>query len=97
VETEHQSDLASDPDYQAGYAAMMRLRNYARRSGWPTPPERILVTELLWLERSARIAAHHDEHTLEMFDQAVKPAAWYRGRAAALRLILREAREGQGS
>ena len=92
---ENQPDFTHDPDYQAGYAAMMRLHRYAMRHDWPIPPERRLVIELLWLERSAKSAAQHGEHTLAMLDHAVQPSAWYRGRADALRNILREQRTEQ--
>ncbi len=83
-------DLADNPDYRAGYAAMMRLREYARRAGWPIPPERRIVAEILWLERSAVVAQRDAGHILEVLDQGLHPAAWYLGRADALRDILGE-------
>jgi hypothetical protein len=87
------ADLADNPDYQAGYAAMMRLHAYARRARWPIPPERRLVTEILWLERSAVIAQRNAGHLLEVLEQGLHPAAWYLGRADALRDILRDLRQ----
>jgi|GEM_PF-3042683 len=87
-----QPDITNDPDYRAGYAAMLRLRGYAERAGWPIPPPRRLISEIFWLERSAANAQHTPGRVLEMLDQPLYAAAWYRGRAAALRELLRESR-----
>jgi hypothetical protein len=75
----------NDPAYQAGYDDMMLLHEEAQRRGWRTPPERILVREILRLEHSA---AAPRANVLPVLDHAIYPPAWYRGRADALRAIL---------
>jgi hypothetical protein len=79
----------NDPAYQAGYQNMMRMHAEAQRRGWHVPARRI-AQEILWLEHSASAPAGKPLHMLE---RPLYPPPWYRGRAAALREILRHERE----
>ncbi len=79
------TDEADDPAYQAGYFDMLRMHAEAQRRGWRVP-ERRIVREIFWLEHSA--AAPRND-TLPLLDRPLYPPQWYRGRAAALREILR--------
>ncbi len=78
-----------DPAYHTGYATMMRMHAEAVRRGWRVPVRRI-VQEILWLEHSASAPAGK---ALAMLERPLYPPEWYRGRAAALREILRRERE----
>jgi hypothetical protein len=78
------------PAYRAGYTEMMRMHAEARRRGWRIPARRI-VQEIVWLEHSASAPVGQ---TLPMLDRPLYPPEWYRGRADALREILRKEHEG---
>jgi hypothetical protein len=84
------TDETDDPAYQAGYRDMMRMHAEARRRGWRLP-ERRIVREIVWLEHSA--AAPRTD-ALPLLERPLYPPEWYRGRAAALREILRAEHEG---
>lgn len=83
-------EAMQDPTYRAGYDDMMRMHAEAQRRGWRVP-ERIIVREILRLERSATPPS--GSRPLPMLESAPYPPAWYRGRAAALREILRLLRQ----
>jgi hypothetical protein len=83
----------NDPAYQAGYDDMMLLHEEAQRRGWRVPPERFLVREIVRLEHSA--AAAPRSNLLPVLSHSAYPAAWYRGRADAIRDILRRLHEEQ--
>ena len=83
-------DDVNDPAYQAGYADMLRMHAEAQRRGWQVPLRRI-VREIFLLEHSA---AGQRTDTLPMLGRRPMPPLWYRGRAAALREILRRERDG---
>lgn len=85
-----EQDDVNDPAYQAGYADMLRMHAEAQRRGWRVPLRRI-VREIFLLEHSA---AGQRTDTLPVLGRRPLPPQWYRGRAAALREILR--REGDG-
>jgi hypothetical protein len=87
-ENERDYQIEQDPAYQAGYADMMVLHAEARRRGWPAPPSRRLVTEIMWLERSAAVQQRHD-NSLPVINAPLRAPAWYLGRADAIRGILR--------
>ena len=83
-----------DPDhpaYQAGYADMMRLHTEAQRRGWRVPARR-MVLEIQWLEHSASAPVGP---ALPMLDRPLFPPEWYKGRADAIREILRLEREAE--
>jgi len=85
-------NTTQDADYAAGYAAMMAMHDEAVRRGWRTPPARRIVTEILWLERSAT-RQRTSSSALPVLEQPLYPEGWYRGRADALRELLRRAEE----
>lgn len=78
-----------DPAYDAGYADMMRMHALALRRGWRVP-ERLMILEIMRLEHSASAPTGQQ---LPMLDQPLYPEGWYRGRADAIRAILREQAE----
>ena len=78
-----------DTAYQTGYHTMMQMHAEAQRHGWRVPARRI-AQEILWLEHSASAPAGK---TVAMLERPLYPPAWYRGRAAALREILRRERD----
>ena len=80
---------SNDPNFEAGYADMMRVHARAMRRGWRVP-ERIMVMELMRLEHSA---SPPEGQPLPMLEQPLFPEGWYRGRAAAIRDILRQQNE----
>lgn len=81
-----------DPAYLAGHADMMRLHAEARRRGWRVPARR-MVLEIQWLEHSAAAPVGQP---LPMLNRPLMPPAWYKGRADAIREILRQERETAG-
>jgi hypothetical protein len=87
--TDEQDDV-NDPAYQAGHTDMLRMHAEAQRRGWRVPLRRI-VREIFLLEHSA---AGQRADTLPMLERRPMPPQWYRGRAAALREILRRERDG---
>jgi hypothetical protein len=88
-EATEMDETHNDPAYQAGYSTMMRMHAEALRRGWRVPARRI-AQEILWLEHSASAPVGK---TLAMLERPLYSPAWYRGRAAALREILRRERE----
>ncbi len=78
-------------DYRAGFAALLRLHAEAQRRGWRVT-ERFLVREIRQLEHSAH--APTSGRPLPVLDRPLYAPDWYRGRADALRQIVREQREG---
>jgi hypothetical protein len=86
--------LELDQHYQAGYRDMMWLHQEAIRRGWPMPPERRLVMEIMWLERSASMSRSQST-SLPILNHPLYPSAWYRGRAEAIKMILRETHSKQ--
>ncbi len=78
----------AERDYQAGYAQVMWLAAQARRRGWRLS-DRQLVHEILNAERSALV---REKSSLPIIDPSAHSAAWHRGKAEALRTLLREQR-----
>jgi hypothetical protein len=77
-------------DYQAGYAQVLWYAEQARNRGWYMT-ERQLVHEILQRERAAQI---REQSSLPIVGPNVHSAAWNRGQADALRMILRCQYEG---
>jgi hypothetical protein len=75
-------------DYQAGFARVMRYAEHARLRGWRIS-DRQLVHEIVQSERAAQI---REKSSLPILGE-VHSAAWNRGRADALRALLRSQRE----
>jgi len=80
-----------EQDYQAGFARVMRYAEHARLRGWRIS-DRQLVHEILQSERAANI---REQSSLPIFGE-MRSAAWNRGRADALRTLLRSQRERYG-
>ena len=77
-------------DYRTGYSQVMRFAEQARLHGWYLT-ERQLIHEILQRERAAEI---REQSSLPMVGPNVRSAAWNRGQADALRIILRLQSEG---
>ncbi len=75
--------------YRQGYTDMMQMHDQAQRRGWSVP-ERLIVREILRLEHSA--LPPRTGTPVPTLGPRPYPADWYRGRAAALREILRAMR-----
>ena len=80
-------EAMDDAAYREGYEDMMRMHAEAQRRGWHVP-ERIIVREIMRLEHSATPPA--GDRLVPMVEPKPYPPGWYRGRAAALRAILRD-------
>jgi hypothetical protein len=78
-----------DAAFQAGYDDVMRMHAEAQRRGWRVP-ERIIAREIMRCEHSAR--ASLAGQPLPVLGPRPFPPQWYRGRAAAMREILRDVR-----
>jgi hypothetical protein len=76
---------ATDPDYQAGYQRTMRFAERAKQQGWRFSDRR-LVHEIIQHERAAYI---REKSSLPVVGPHTRSAAWNRGRADALRELLR--------
>jgi hypothetical protein len=81
-------DNAADPDYQAGYQRTLRFAARARKQGWQFSDRR-LVHEIIQHERAAYI---REKSSLPIVGPHARSAAWNRGRADALRELLRAQR-----
>jgi hypothetical protein len=81
-------DHTADPDYQAGYQRTMRFAARARKQGWQFSDRR-LVHEIIQYERAAYI---REKSSLPIVGSQTRSAAWNRGRADALRDLLRTQR-----
>ncbi len=79
----------ADREYQEGYDRVMWFAQRARKQGWHLS-DRQLVHEIYQRERAARI---REQSTLPVFGSGVRSAAWNRGQAAALRVLLRDQQE----
>ena len=79
----------ADREYQEGYDRVLRFAQRARKQGWHLS-DRQLVHEIYQRERAARI---REQSTLPVFGTGVRSAAWNRGQADALRVLLREQQE----
>ena len=77
-------------DYQTGYAQILWLAEQARLRGWYMT-ERQLVHEIMQRERAAQI---REQSSLPIVGPNVHSAAWNRGQADALRMILHSQYEG---
>ena len=78
-------------DYHAGYARVMWFAEQARQRGWRLT-DRQLIHEIIQRERAAQI---REKSSLPIVDPAIRSAAYNRGQADAMRVILREQREKQ--
>lgn len=78
-----------EQEYRAGFARVMRFAEHARLRGWRMS-ERQLVHEILQRERAAQI---REKSSLPMMHTELHSAAWNRGQADALRVILHEQQE----
>lgn len=76
-------------EYQAGFSRVMWYTEQARRRGWRLT-DRQLVHEIALRERAAAI---REKSTLPIVGGEVRPAAYHRGQADALRAILRRQHE----
>jgi hypothetical protein len=81
-------DNAADPDYQAGYQRTMRFARRAKQQGWRFSDRR-LVHEIIQHERAAYI---RKKSSLPIVGPQTRSASWNRGRADALRELLRAQR-----
>jgi len=79
------STQETDLDYQAGYARIMWFAELARTRGWRMT-DRQMIHEILQRERAAQI---RERSSLPIVGQDVRSAAWNRGQADALRMLLR--------
>ena len=77
-------------DYRTGYSQVMWYAEQARLHGW-FMTERQLVHEIMQRERAAEI---REQSSLPIVGPNVRSAAWNRGQADALRIILRLQYEG---
>lgn len=77
-------------DYRTGYSQVMWFAERARSQGW-FMTERQLVHEIMQRERAAEI---REQSSLPIVGPNVHSAAWNRGQADALRIILRLQYEG---
>jgi hypothetical protein len=77
-------------DYQTGYAQVLWFAEQARLRGWYMT-ERQLVHEIMQRERAAQI---REQSSLPIVDPNMRSAAWHRGQADALRMILHSQYEG---
>lgn len=73
-------------EYQEGYDRVMWFAKRAKTQGWHLS-DRQLVHEIYQRERAARI---REQSSLPVFGPGVRSAAWNRGQAAALRVLLKE-------
>lgn len=78
-------------EYRTGFAQVIWLAEQARLRGWKLS-DRQLVHEILQRERAARI---REKSSLPIIGAEVRSAAWNRGQADALRLLLRAQRKRQ--
>ncbi|QBD78243.1 hypothetical protein EPA93_20460 [Ktedonosporobacter rubrisoli] len=79
----------ADRDYQAGFARVMWFAKQAKLHGWRLS-DRQLVHEIVQRERAAQI---REISSLPIVGSEVRSAAWNRGQADALRVLLRSQRE----
>jgi hypothetical protein len=86
--------IQESEDFRAGFDAMMRLHQEALRRGWQVP-DRMLVIEIVRLEHAARLP--RPSRTLPVLARPLFAPDWYRGRAEALREILRTQRTRESS
>jgi hypothetical protein len=82
-------DEAAEQDYQAGFARVIWFNEQAQQRGWKLS-DRQLVHEIVQRERAALI---REKASLPMMNQKIRSAAWNRGQADALRLLLRAQQE----
>ncbi|MBA2287779.1 MAG: hypothetical protein H0W02_20080 [Ktedonobacteraceae bacterium] len=75
-------------EYQAGYEQVMWFARRAHARGWRLT-DRQLVHEIMQAERAALI---REQSSLPMVGTEVRSSAWHRGKAEALRMLLREQR-----
>ncbi len=82
-------DEAAEKDYHAGFARVMGFAERAKLHGWKLS-DRQLVHEILQRERAAKI---REQSSLPIVGTQMRSAAWNRGQADALRVLLRTQRE----
>ena len=78
-----------EKDYQVGYARTIWFAEQARKQGWQFSDRR-LILEIMQHERAAYI---REKSSLPIIGEQMQSAAWNRGRADALRELLRNQRE----
>jgi hypothetical protein len=79
----------AERDYHAGFSRIMWFAKQARLRGWRMS-ERQLVHEIYQRERAAQI---REKSSLPIVGAEVRSAAWNRGQADALRMLLRAQHE----
>src|SRR2546423_13747465 len=79
----------TERDYDEGYRRIMAFADYARSKGWRLS-DRQLVHEITQRERAAEI---REKSSLPLVGPGVRSAAYNRGQADALRVILKKQRE----
>jgi hypothetical protein len=84
-------NTTEDRDYRAGFERIMRFAEHARLQGWRLT-ERQLIHEITQKERAASI---REKSSLPIVGSQVYSAAWNRGQADALRVLLRKQRENR--
>ncbi len=77
-----------EQEYQAGFTRVMRYAEHAKLRGWRIS-DRQLVHEIVQSERAAQI---RERSSLPIVGE-MHSAAWHRGRADALRRLLRNQKE----